>query len=184
MFTKDAIREQIKSQRLRLTKEEVKRASAACTARLLSLAEYQECQTILVYSAIQNEIDTTAIIKNALDNKKTVGLPVSYDDGKMEFYSVFDLSLLSPGRFGILEPPESILIEPVRDAMIFLPAVAYDKRKNRIGYGKGYYDRYMERYPDLYAIGLAYDFQVVDSFETEDYDKPADIIITDTQMIS
>ena len=67
--------------------------------------------------------------------------------------------------------------------MVLVPAVAFDIRKNRIGQGKGYYDRYFDRYPDALRIGVAYDFQIVDAFETGRHDKQMDFIVTNTQII-
>lgn len=182
MFNKDAIRRQMREKRLLMSEEEVRKASISCVSQLLSLTEYQEAKTILVYASTRNEVDTTPIIEDALAANKVVGMPVSFEEGEMEFYSVFELADLRPGRFGILEPPTDILVDP-EDALLLVPAVAYDRRKNRIGHGGGYYDRYMQRYPQFYKIGLAYEYQVVDAFEPDSYDQPVDLIITDTQII-
>lgn len=182
MFSKDKIREQMQAQRRQMSSEMVKKSSVSCISQLFTLNEYQEAKTILVYASTRNEVDTRPIVEDALAHNKVVGMPVSYQEGAMEFYSVFDWSDLKPGRFGILEPPADILVE-AEDALILVPAVAYDRRKNRIGHGGGYYDRYMQRHPDLYKIGLAYEYQIVDAFEPEEYDEPVDLIVTDTQII-
>lgn len=183
MFSKENIRQSLLKQRMNLTENEVNKASKECLHRLMSLAEYQDCNILLLYAPIRNEVDTFPLIEDALSKNKVVGLPVTEDEGEMYFYSVFDLSDLKPGKFGILEPPTDILVEPTKDTLMLLPAVAYDTRKNRIGYGGGYYDRYLARYEDFCKIGLAYDFQIMDGFEVDEHDQRVNYIITQSQLI-
>lgn len=182
MFTKDSIREQMRNFRMALSENDVNKASKACVNRILSLAEYQEAKTIFLYAAIHNEVDVTSMLACAIEGGKQVAFPVSSDDGELDFYVVFAHEDLQKGKFGILEPPKDILVTPDEDTVVLVPAVAFDKRKNRIGQGKGYYDRYFERYPDAVRIGVAYDFQVVDAFEAKPHDKQVDFIVTNTQI--
>lgn len=182
MFTKEMLRKQMLERRKSISATEVSRASAAITARLFTLTEYQDAKTILIYAPFRNEVDTKAIIEHALENNKMVGVPKTYEKGSMEFYSVFDYADLEQGRYGILEPPDEILVQP-EEALIIVPGVAFDIHKNRIGYGGGYYDRYMKRYPSMDKIGLAYDFQIIDAIEPEEHDETVDIVITEQQII-
>lgn len=182
MFSKSGIRNDMKEQRLAMTPEMVMKMSQTIVSKIMELEEYQECKTILLYAPIMNEVDVMPLLRDAISKNKQVGCPVCLKESRMEFFEVFDESDLKPGRFGILEPAQDILIEE-SEALMILPAVAYDRRKNRIGQGGGYYDRYLERYPDIYRLGVAYDFQIVDSFETDQYDRPVDLIITDTHIV-
>lgn len=166
-----------------LSEHDVSKASKACVNRILSLAEYQEAKTIFLYFAVQNEVDITTLLERALEDGKQVAFPVSSQYNDMDFYAVFDRSDFHRGRFGIPEPPKDILVLPDEDTMVLVPAVAFDKRKNRIGQGKGFYDHYFERYPDALRVGVAYDFQIVDAFESQRHDKQMDFIVTNTQII-
>lgn len=183
MFTKESIREQMQNLRMALSENDVSKASKACVNRILSLAEYQESKTIFLYAAVRNEVDVTPLFEYALQDGKQVAFPVSSEYGELDFYVVFDRGDFHKGKFGILEPPKDILVLPDEDTMVLVPAVAFDIRKNRIGQGKGYYDRYFDRYPDALRIGVAYDFQVVDAFEPQRHDKQMDFIVTDTKII-
>lgn len=182
MSSKSEIRKQMLNQRLAMTPLEVSKKSAMITSRLLSLTEYQEADTILIYASCKNEVATQDIIKDALEHNKVVGVPKSYDEGIMKFYSIFDYGDLKPGRYNIPEPPEDILITP-QNALLIVPGVAFDIHKNRIGYGGGYYDRYMKQYPQLDTVGLAYDFQILDAIEVEETDRTVDFVITQRQII-
>ena len=182
MFTKEIVRKQLIERRNSMSASEISRCSASITERLLSLTEYKEAKTILVYAAFRNEVITKAIVEDALANNKVVGMPKTYEKGIMEFYSIFDYEDLVPCNHGILEPPEEILVKP-EEALIVVPGVAFDIHKNRIGYGGGYYDRYIKRYSDMYKIGLAYDFQIMDAIEVDEHDEAVDIVITEQQII-
>lgn len=182
MFSKEQIREAMLDKRINLSQEEVLKSSQSCASQLFSLNEYKEAKTIYIYAAFRNEIDTKMIIEDALSQSKQVGLPISYPEGHMEFYEVFDLSDLQKGRYGILEPRPDILLQS-QDALMIVPGVAFDIRKHRIGYGGGYYDRYCNIHPDLYKIGLSYDFQIIDAIAMEKHDQGVDLVITPSQMI-
>lgn len=172
----------MREERIHLSDEEVSRASRAIANQLFELPEYQRAQVLLVYAATKHEVDTRAIIERAFADNKVVALPVSSDDGRMEFYQIWDYSDLRPGRFGILEPMQDLAVNPTQGLML-VPGVAFDSHKNRIGQGGGYYDRYLGAHQELTTIGLAYDFQMVDAIDAEEYDQKMDLVITDAQII-
>ena len=182
MFDKSSLRESMLERRMSLDEDTVKNSSQAIFNRITSLPDYDNSDTILAYYPFRNEIDTIPIIKDALSKGKRVGLPVTFDNHKMSFYELWDISEVKPGRFGVMEPAMDILVED-NDAFMLVPGVAFDMRKNRIGFGAGFYDIYLDKYPDIYTCALAYDFQVIDAFEAEGHDKAVDIIVTESQLI-
>ena len=91
----------------------------------------------------------------------------------MDFYEIRDFSELQKGAYGILEPTGDRLLLPQKDDLMLVPGAAFDRNGYRIGYGGGYYDRYLRRHPDMKTIALAYDFQIISRVPAEEFDVPA-----------
>ena len=87
-----------------------------------------------------------------------------------------------PGAYGILEPDTKDLMKEQK-ALILMPGLAFDEEKNRIGYGGGFYDKYLEKHPDFFKVALPYDFQIYKKLNTEQFDIKPDIIVTDQRVI-
>ena len=154
--------------------------------RLLNLAEYKSAKTVLIYVSLDNEIKTDEIILNALDNGKNVAVPFCEDSfGNMNFYLINSLDDLKIGSFNVREPNKNICrkLENFSNSIIIVPGMLFDKRGYRLGYGKGYYDRFLSAYNQT-KIGLSYDETLVDELFTDEFDKNVDIIITQSRIIS
>jgi 5-formyltetrahydrofolate cyclo-ligase len=155
---------------------------SAITKRLLSHPRFVEAKAIAFYISIKSEVDTKAMIDAALRMGKRVLVPVS-GDRHITFSSFSSWDDLAPGKFGINEPktrnPETRL-EP---DVVIVPGVAFGLCMHRLGYGKGYYDRYLANSP-AYRIGICYDFQVVERLPTHENDERMDEIITDKRIIT
>ena len=148
--------------------------------RLIISREYRACDTVLVYMARSNEIATSMIIFAALANDKVVGLPVSLDEGRMIFRRIYSLSDLLPGKFGILEPPEHCAkITPDEKTLCVCPALCCDMNGFRLGWGGGYYDRFLKDFPGKKAA-LCYSDSVIPSISRDEYDIKMDVIHTDS----
>ena len=149
---------------------------------LISSMSYKYCKKILTYSSLGSEVDTFCIIQKALDDGKDVYLPKSYSDGIMKFFKVTALDDLINGKFGIKEPDgtsEEYTPEG-SDELILVPALCFDKSGYRIGYGKGYYDRFLSKFKGISA-GLAFGECVCCEsivFEKR-HDRRVDMIICD-----
>lgn len=148
--------------------------------KLLSLPQIKKAKSVLLYYPHKNEINTLPLINAFLKQGKTVLLP------KVEGLNIIpvifkDLSQLKEGYAGIKEP-EGKAISPEEIDIVIVPGVAFDKKGHRLGYGKGYYDRFLSKTNAL-KIGLAYDFQIVENLPAEEHDVPLDLIITPTQII-
>lgn len=148
-------------------------------SRLLLSAEYRRCDTILIYAARSFEIATEAIIHAALANHKKVGLPVCREDGVMSFHRITSLADLEKGRFDIPEPREGCEeILPDNRTLCICPALCCDMRGYRLGWGAGYYDRYLAEHACLTAA-LCYSDALIPDFESFDYDVRMDLICTE-----
>jgi 5-formyltetrahydrofolate cyclo-ligase len=152
---------------------------------LLGSISYRFCDIVLAYASTVLEVSTDKIIDKALENKKTVACPVSNaEDNTMSFIAINSRSELTPGEYDILEPPgtNSRLEFPNPDnkalAICLVPCLAYDSYGYRIGYGKGYYDRFLSAFEGT-KIGLCYSDFKLDKLPRGKYDVKLDVIITE-----
>ena len=147
--------------------------------RLLISREYREADTVLLYMARPHEIATSKILYAALANHKTVGMPVCIDDEHMIFRRIESKSDLVIGKFGILEPKEICEeIKPDEHTLCVCPALSCDMRGSRLGFGGGYYDRYLSGFAGRKAA-LCYSDSIIPQIHSFDHDIPMDIIFTD-----
>ena len=148
--------------------------------RLLISREYRDADTVLLYMARRHEIATPMILNAALANGKTVGLPVCTDDHQLLFRRISSVSDLIRGRYGIMEPNECCeLIDPDEKTLCVCPALSCDMRGYRLGFGGGYYDRFLKGFPGTKAA-LCYADSIVPVIHSFDYDIPMDVIHTDS----
>lgn len=147
---------------------------------------YKNARNIFIYISFSNEINTINIIKKALEDKKDVFIPKIYKTNKsMKAIKLNSFDDLRKNSMGILEPiDDSKYIEKENIDLIVVPGVVFDKDCNRIGYGGGYYDRYLKdiAYKNNKVV-LAYDLQVIDKIESEEHDIKVDYIITNSKII-
>lgn len=179
--SKKITRNTLKEKRLALSEEEVHALSEECVSKVLQFPELLEADTVCVYMPTGNEIDTSGIIQYCLDNGKRVAAP-RVEGESMEFYYFKDASDLKQGAFDIWEP---VGTERVTDeeSLLIMPGVAFDLNCNRIGYGMGYYDRYLSQHPNMKRIALAYEFQIVGKIKQEIHDMKPDMIVTENRVI-
>lgn len=178
---KKMTRNTIKEMRLSLKKEEVMECSKACVSKVLQFPELIEAKTVCVYMPTGNEIDTTEIIRYCKENGKRLAAPrVSGDT--MEFYYFTDETDMEQGAYDIWEPTGTEAVED-EESLVIMPGVAFDLSCNRIGYGKGYYDRYLSAHPRMKKVALAYDFQIVGRIKREVHDVRPDVVVTESRVI-
>lgn len=143
---------------------------------LISMPEYQNAQTIFSYMSIQSEVETFDINAEILRKKKTLALPKVYLKS-MEFHSVCDLeSDTCKGAFGVLEPKEQMPVIEKFD-LILVPAVAFCKQGFRMGYGAGFYDRYLSGKKGIF-IGICFDEQIFDEIPKDEFDVKMHYLVT------
>lgn len=178
---KKMTRNTIKEMRLALKKEEVMECSKACVSKVLQFPELIEAKTVCVYMPTGNEIDTTEIIRYCKENGKRLAAPRVNGD-TMEFYYFTDETDMEQGAYDIWEPTGTEAVDD-EESLVIMPGVAFDLSCNRIGYGKGYYDRYLSAHPHMKKVALAYDFQIVGRIKREVHDVRPDVVVTESRVI-
>lgn len=179
---KNVIRKRMKQLRANMTRTERFEKSMRIFEQLITVPEFKRADRIYTYVSMDNEIDTIMLIDYSLSLEKRVFVPrVSGRD--MEFYEISDISELSPGYMGIYEPDINGK-EPdySRTGFMCMPGLAFDKSYNRIGYGGGFYDRYLSVENKLYKAALAYEAQLLESIPTQDGDVRPDMIVTEESI--
>ncbi len=184
MSVKSELRKEVKAQRRSIAD---KKSSDKRIADLLFKSEfYINADTILTYVSLPDEIETDYIIENALLNNKRVAVPYCVDDnGHMEFYLVNSLNDLQAGSFGVREPDinKCKRLDTFEHSIIIVPALCFDKNGYRLGYGKGYYDRFLQNYPFI-SVGLCYNSLVKTQLPTDEHDQRVNCIITEDRILS
>ena len=179
---KNLIRKQMKQLRADMTRTERFEKSMQIFEQLITVPEFKRADRIYTYVSMDNEIDTIMLIDYSLSLEKRVFVPrVSGKD--MEFYEISDISELSPGYMGIYEPDINGR-EPdySRTGFMCMPGLAFDRSYNRIGYGGGFYDRYLSVENKLYKAALAYEAQLLESIPAQDGDVRPDMIVTEESI--
>ncbi len=180
---KEEIRRRILQQRSALTHLQVQQGGDAVRRRLMETDLYDQAQRIGCYVSVKSEVDTHGFIEAALSAGKRVAVPRTRRQGLMVHQEIQTLADLRPAPFGLLEPtgsdhPE---IPPADFDLIIVPGLAFDRRGNRIGFGAGYYDRFLARVTAS-KIGLAYDFQILDHLPSDPHDIRLDLLVTEREI--
>lgn len=191
-MNKGELRRKALEQRNLLEENQRKKASEIIQNKILLSSWYKEADIILSYASFRSEVDTEFLNTRILQDGKQLYLPKTYvQEKRMEFFEVTKLEELVCGYQGIQEPRETHCYFSKRetsDCKVFMlmPGVAFDRKGNRIGYGGGYYDRYLSQYDRKihYKTLLAYSCQEVEEIETEECDISPNEIITENNNIT
>lgn len=188
-MNKQSVRKEILEKRKSMSKDEAVSKSNDVTKFLLSTDAYKNANTIMAYIDFRNEVNTEKLIKKAIEDGKKIVIPISIVETRQLVLSElidYDNELES-GAYGILEPKKEFIREtdPKSVDLVLIPGVAFDRRGFRIGYGAGYYDRFLERVrPDVSKIALAFDLQMVPFAYEDSHDVPVDMVITESEIIN
>ena len=170
-----------------LTKDQVRTASRDCLERILSFSAFKVSNWIYCYLSFRNELDTISMIDTFLSEGKHLAVP-RIEGEEMHFYEIRSLRECRPGTMGILEPaaglrpgkrPERIT-EP---GFMLMPGLAFDLNRRRLGFGGGFYDRYLCAHQNLTTAGVCYDFQIIDHVPCGPHDRCPDVLISDRRII-
>lgn len=173
---KKELRRQIREKKRAMTEAQIVAASERLGELFLNCPEYQAAKTIYGYLPYNQEVRTVPMLEQAMKDGKRVAVPKCYGD-QMRFIYMDDLSLVENGYANI---PEPIADDPVADdttALVLMPGLAFTEEGNRMGYGGGFYDKFLAAEPNHPTVALCYDFQMVEYIPTDDYDIPVDRVL-------
>lgn len=173
---KKILRSQIRQQKRAMTEEQILAASQRLGRLFVQSQAYQQAKTIYGYLPYNQEVRTIAMLEQALRDGKKVAVPKVYGE-QMKFIYMEDFSQVEKGYAGI---PEPIADEPVAHdptALVLMPGLAFDREGHRIGYGGGFYDRFLAAEPNHPTLALCYEFQMQPHLETEEFDIPVDTVL-------
>lgn len=173
---KKELRRSIRERKRAMTEEEIATRSAALGKVFADSQLYREAKTIYGYLPYNQEVRTVPMLEQALLDGKKVAVPKVVGD-EMVFIYLSDLTQVEKGYAGI---PEPIADEPVANdetALVLMPGLAFDREGHRIGYGGGFYDKFLEREPKHPTLALCYEFQMLEHLETEEHDIPVDCVL-------
>lgn len=184
--SKKQLRKQFLAVREQMTAKEVSEKSARIMENLFSLPELLTAGTLFLYASYRNEVRTEELLERLLAQGRRVALPVVLGD-RMEFYRIASPAELTCGYRGIREPQqrEELRCVPQGEDAMLLPGVAFDPGGGRLGYGGGYYDRYLERYrtEGLCLIGIAYEIQLAkETLPLEETDQKVRYLVTEQRL--
>lgn len=186
METKSSIRKRILALRNAISTEELLKMSEAICQRVLRIPVVQTADVVLCYAGYKSEVMTDTLMHELLKQGKKVYLPKVTGD-EMDFYRIHNMSDLAEGFMNIPEPAEHCkeLFSQSEDSKVvmILPGCAFSKKGTRIGYGKGYYDRYLKRIPCNERIALCYELQLVARIMADEHDIPVTQLVTEQQII-
>ncbi len=186
---KNQIRKELLGRRAALDTAQVSRRSSSVVNSVGSLEAWRDAREALLYWPVRNEVDVRPLVKDLWERGDRVFLPCCRDDcpGEMDIGVVRAESDLIRGAYSIHEPDSQKceFPESVSPDIVIVPGVGFDRRGFRIGFGGGYYDRFLAR-PEAASclvVGVCYDFQIVESVPAEDWDKPVHVICTEGEII-
>ncbi len=179
------IRDRIRAEKKRLTKEQMEEADVKVSRNLASFQPYLETELLYCYSSYNQELSTKSIIRQALLDGKKVALP-KVEGENIRFYVITDVSQVSLGYQKIPEPKTKEFVVPTgkKAALMLLPGLAFTKEGDRLGYGGGFYDRYLSsvEHGALITCGLGYDFQVLRELPVEKCDQSIEYVMTPMEV--
>lgn len=178
---KDELRKKYQKLRIELKNKDLKDSNISQV--FLASDIYKNSSLILCYYSTSYEINTKTIIKKALDDGKKVAIPKCLDkSGNMAFYCIKSLNDVRRGLFNIMEPISCEEINDFKNAIIIVPGFTFDKKGYRLGYGKGYYDRFLNN-RDMVKIGFCYKEFLTEKLPINTYDQKVDYIVLENEII-
>ena len=173
---KKQLRRMIRERKRAMTEAEIQSRSEALAQLLYASEAYRNAKTIYGYLPYNQEVRTVPMLEQTLRDGKRVAVPKVFGD-EMKFLYLQDLTQVAKGYAGI---PEPIADEPVAEdktALVLMPGLAFDPKGHRIGYGGGFYDKFLAAEPDHPTLALCYEFQLLPKLETEEHDIPVDVVL-------
>ena len=173
---KTALRKEIREKKRLMTPQEIQSRSEKLGRLFVSSQAYLDAKTVYGYLPYNQEVRTVPMLEQALKDGKKVAVPKIYGD-TMKFIYLEDLSKVEKNQMGIPEPVADGPVAEDPTALVLMPGLAFTEKGDRMGYGGGFYDRFLAEEPNHPTLALCYDFQMVDRLPTEEYDIPVDTVL-------
>ncbi len=183
MESKETIRERILQMRKRAPELSLREMSGIICKKLTTLPEYKQAKSIYTYVSFAGEVSTFPLIEAAWMDGKTVAVPRVIGSDTLQFIELTTWDQLEEGYFHVLEPVSGQRASD-EEALLVMPGVAFDLMRHRIGYGKGFYDRYLSEHPSHTTAALSFDFALLASIPAEEHDRTPQIIVTEKRILS
>ena len=184
IITKAELRQSCRDLRSSLDREYIEMASEQAHELLISTEEYRLAKTVLLYYPIKNEISPLSIIESAKRDNKTVAFPLCNTESKtLSFKKVKSVDELKLTSFGLYEPQkqcDDALVD--ENTLCIVPAIAFSRDGQRIGYGMGYYDRFLKDFVGT-SVGFSFSKLILSAIPKEAHDVPLDMIITESEVL-
>ena len=175
-MTKAQVRNWIRSRKQAIPEAELAEKSRILTKKFLETDAYRNAKTLYGYVSYNQEVCTREILHRALADGKQVAIPKCYGP-QMLFRYISDLNRLEYRSFGLPQPYDAEPLARDPEALVLMPGLAFDREGHRIGYGGGYYDRFLALEPNHPTIALCFDFQLLDHLDTDPFDIPVDLVL-------
>ena len=182
MKSKRELREEILNKREGLSSDDVESFSKVICGKIAETAYYADAADICVYMPIRNEVRLAGLVNAARKDGKTLWLPRT-EDGVMRFYRWDDGTEMTRGPFGIWEPEPCYPLPEDRDVLVIMPGAVFSRDRDRIGYGGGYYDRFLKNRENSHTIAVCYDIQIVGEIPAERHDVRPDMVMSEKRTI-
>jgi len=178
------MRDRMRAERASIPAAERSALAARAEARLLTLPELRGAETVLLFYSFGSEIPTAVLVRRLLERGRRVLLPYLTDGNSMEAAEIRPGDPLEQTEYGPKEPARRVAVDPAEVDLVVTPGLAFDRAGGRLGYGGGYYDRYLARLqPHALRVGICFAAQVVDEVPLEDADQRVDVVVTDTEVV-
>lgn len=174
---KKELRQEIRARKRQFSEAQLRELSLSVLLRMLDNQHVKEADTILMYYSLPDEVFTHEVINTLVEEGKTVLLPVVLNGEDMELRLYRGAEDLKTGSFGIMEPVGKPFLSYSEIDVAIIPGMSFDNDGNRLGRGKGYYDRLLAKIPQTYKIGMCFDFQKTDKVPTEETDIRMDEVL-------
>ena len=172
---KKALRAEIREKKRAMTEEEIVSRSARLGELFLASDAYKNAKTVYGYLPYNQEVRTVPMLQQALQDGKRVAVPKVIGD-TMVFIYMDDLTRVEKSSYGIPEPIDDGPVADDEEALVLMPGLAFTQKGDRMGYGGGFYDKFLAAEPNHPTLALCYDFQMVEKLPTEEYDIPVDAV--------
>ncbi len=184
MSCSDKISLRVKFREIRKNTPDRKALEKNITDNFLQSELYKNCSSLFLYSATGSEVGLDTVFSKAISDGKKLAFPLCTDrDGNMEFYYVSDEAQLKCGMYGIKEPIKDScdVAESDSDSLCLVPGLSFSLDGGRLGYGKGYYDRFLEKFNGV-SVGVCFESCISENLILDEYDKKVNYLITDKKI--